>query len=109
MTLIPHGGEGFLNLITGILLVSAFVASNFFMALLIIQGIFNFGMALILYPFQVLVWVVKPNDKWVDLFTPVEGLTNELQQLCVTMITLPFILVVNNVVVHHFVQRTHAV
>ncbi|MDL2296044.1 hypothetical protein LJC18_04535 [Lachnospiraceae bacterium OttesenSCG-928-E19] len=109
MTLIPHGGEGFLNLITGILLVSAFVASNFFMALLIIQGIFNFGMALILYPFQVLVWVVKPNDKWVDLWPAFEGIIKALQQLIVTMIACAFILVVNIAVVRALFQWNSSV
>lgn len=97
MTLIPHGGRDFLNLITGILLVSAFVSSNFFMALLIIQGIFNFGMALVLYPFQVLTWVAKPanKDKWIDVWPAFEGITKAIQQLIVTMIACAFILAIN--------------
>lgn len=100
MALIPHGGEDFLNLITGILLVVTFVSSNFFMALLIIQGIFNFGMALILYPFQVLVYVVKPkNDKWLDIWPAFEGIIKALQKLIITMIACAFILAVNIAIV----------
>ena len=95
ITLIPHGGEDFLNLITGILLVSTFVSSNLFMALLIIQAIFNFGMALVLYPFQVLAYVVKPNDKWLDVWPAFGGITQALQKIIVTMIACAFILCVN--------------
>lgn len=104
LTLIPHGGEDFLNLITGILLVTAFVGSNLFMALLIIQGIFNFGMSLILYPFQVLVWVAKKNDKWVDIWPAFSGIIKALQQLIITMIACAFILVVNVAIVRALFQ-----
>ena len=101
VTLVPHGGEDFLNIITGILLVSAFVGSNLFMALLIIQGIFNFGMALVLYPFQVLTWVAKPKnpDKWFDILPAFSGITKSLQQLIITMIACAFILCVNVAVI----------
>ena len=85
-TLIPHGGEDFLNLVTGIILISTFVASNLFMALLVIQGIFNFGVQLILYPFYVLTYVFKKNDKWFDVWPAFNGITKALQQLIVTMI-----------------------
>jgi hypothetical protein len=111
MTLIPHGGEDFLNLVTGILLVSAFVASNFFMALLIIQGIFNFGMALILYPFQVLMWVAKPKnpDKWLDFWPAFDGIIKALRQLVITMIACAFILVVNVAVIRALFQWNSSV
>ncbi|MBO4625862.1 MAG: hypothetical protein J5679_01115 [Alphaproteobacteria bacterium] len=95
MTLVPHGGSGFLNVITGLLLISTFFASNLFMALLIIQGIFEFGMALILYPFQVLSYVVKPNDKWLDIWPAFSGVTNALKKLVITMIMCAFMLGVN--------------
>ena len=68
MTLVPHGGEHLMNVLTGIILIFTFVGCNLFMALLIIQGIFNMGMALILYPFRVLVYVTKSSDKWVDVW-----------------------------------------
>ncbi|MDR0741166.1 MAG: hypothetical protein LBF28_00120 [Rickettsiales bacterium] len=111
MTLIPHGGEDFLNLITGILLVFAFVSSNLFMALLIIQGIFNFGMALVLYPFQVLVWVAKPKNpnKWLDLWPAFEVIVKALQQLIITMIACAFILVVNVAVIKALFQWNSSV
>lgn len=101
MTLIPHGGENFLNVLTGILLIATFVSSNVFMALLIIQGIFNFGMALILYPFQVLTWVIKPRsqEKWFDIWPAFAGITKALQQLVITMIACAFILCVNIAIV----------
>lgn len=101
MMLIPHGGEDFLNLITGILLIFTFVSSNFFMGLLIIQGIFKLGSALILYPFNVLLWVIKPNnpDRWIDLLPPFENLIKSLQTLVITMITSSFILVLNVAIV----------
>lgn len=110
MTLIPHGGEDFLNLVTGILLVSAFLSSNLFMALLIIQGIFNFGMALILYPFQVLMWVAKPkSDKWFDFWPAFDGIIKALKQLIITMIACAFILVVNVAVIKALFQWNSSV
>lgn len=101
LTPIPHGGEDFLNIITGILLITAFVGSNLFMALLIIQGIFNFGMALILYPFQVLMWVVntKNSEKWFDVWPAFSGIVKALKDLVVTMIACAFILCINVAVV----------
>ena len=95
MSFIPHGGAGFLNVITGILLISTFFSSNLFMALLIIQGIFEFGMALVLYPFQVLSYVAKPNDKWLDIWPAFAGVTNALKKLVITMIMCAFILCIN--------------
>ncbi len=99
MTLIPHGGQNIMDVITGILLIFAFVGCNFFMALLIIQGIFNFGMALILYPFNVLVWVAKPNDKWFDVLPAFSEIIKALRALIITMIACAFILIVNVAVV----------
>ncbi len=95
MTPIPHGGQDFLNIITGIILIFTFVASNIFMAMLIIQAIFDFGMALILYPFQVLTYVVKSSDKWFDIWPAFDGITKALQRLVITMIACAFILAVN--------------
>ena len=92
---IPHGGYAFLNLITGIILVVTFFSSNLFMALLIIEAIFKFGMALILYPFQVLSYVAKPNDKWLDIWPAFAGVTKELQNLVITMIMCSFMLCIN--------------
>ena len=99
LTLIPHGGEDFLNIVTGIILISTFVASNLFMALLVIQGIFNFGVQLILYPFYVLTYVFKKNDKWFDVWPAFNGITKALQQLIVTMIACAFILCINIAVI----------
>lgn len=95
MNMVPNGGRDFLNIITGILLISAFVSSNFFMALLIIQGIFNFGMALILYPFKVLIWVVKKSEDWVNPWPVFNDIVEGLKKLVITMIACGFILVVN--------------
>jgi len=109
ITLVPHGGEDFLNLVTGILLVFTFVASNLFMALLIIQAIFNFGMALILYPFQVLTYVIKPSDKWFDIWPAFGGITKALQKLVITMIACAFILCVNIAVIRALFQWSSSV
>lgn len=98
-TPIPHGGEDFLNLVTGIILIATFVASNLFMALLVIQGIFNFGVQLILYPFHVLTYVFKKNDKWFDVWPAFSGITKALQQLIVTMIACAFIMCINIAVI----------
>lgn len=99
ITLIPHGGEDFLNIVTGIILIFTFVASNLFMALLIIQAIFNFGMALIMYPFQVLTYVVKSNEKWLDIWPAFGGITKALQKIVITTIACAFILCVNIAIV----------
>ncbi len=99
ITLIPHGGEGFMNIITGTMLIITFVSSNLFMALLIIQGIFDFGMALILYPFSVLSYVAKPNDKWLDIWPAFSGITEALKNLIITMIACAFILCINLAVI----------
>ena len=109
MTLVPHGGEDFLNLVSGIMLVFTFVASNLFMALLIIQAIFNFGMALFLYPFQVLVYVVKPSDKWFDIWPAFGGITKALQRMVITMIACAFILCINIAVIHALFQWSSSV
>lgn len=109
ITLVPHGGEDFLNLVTGILLVTTFISSNLFMALLIIQAIFNFGMALILYPFQVLVYVVKPSDKWFDIWPAFSGVTKALQQMIITMIACAFILCVNIAIIKSLFQWSSSV
>ena len=95
MTLIPHGGEDLLNIITGILLIAAFVSANVFMALLIIQAIFDFCLSLIMYPFNVLTWVAKKSDKWFDILPPFKQIIDSLKQLVITMIACAFILCVN--------------
>ncbi|MDR0967409.1 MAG: hypothetical protein LBL75_01085 [Rickettsiales bacterium] len=95
MTIIPNGANGFMDIITGVLLVSAFTASNFFMALLIIQGIFNFGMALIMYPFKVVVFVSKKSDDWVNPWPAFDGIIDALKKLVITMIACMFILAIN--------------
>ena len=104
ITMVPHGGEDFLNLVTGILLIITFVASNVFMALLVIQGIFNFGMQLILYPFYVLTYVFKKSDKWFDVWPAFSGITKALQQLIVTMIACAFMLCINLAIIKALFQ-----
>ena len=95
ITMVPHGAHSFLNLVTGIFLVITFFSSNLFMALLIIEAIFKFGMALVLYPFQVLSYVAKPSDKWLDIWPAFAGVTKELQNLIITMIMCSFMLCIN--------------
>ncbi len=109
ITLLPHGSENFLKLVTGIILVFTFVASNFFMALLIIQGIFNFGMALILYPFRVLAWTAKQSDKWFDPWPAFDGIIKSLQQLVITMIACAFILAINVAIIRALFQWNNSV
>lgn len=109
ITPMSHGGESFLNVVTGIILIFTFVASNLFMAMLIIQAIFNFGMALVLYPFQVLTYVAKPNDKWLDIWPAFGGITKALQQIIVTMIACAFILCINIAVVKALFQWNSSV
>ncbi len=95
MTLVPHGGENFLNIISGIFIVFTFVGCNLFMAFLIIQAIFNLGVALMLYPFNVLVWTVKPSDKWFDPLPVFSNIIKALQDIIITMIACAFILGLN--------------
>lgn len=95
MTLVPHGGENFLNIISGLFIVFTFVGCNLFMAFLIIQAIFNFGVALMLYPFNVLVWTVKPSDKWFDPWPVFSNIVKALQDIIITMIACAFILGLN--------------
>jgi hypothetical protein len=97
LTLIPHGGEDFMNLITGMILIATFVASNFFMALLIIQALFTFGMSLILYPFKVLTYVAKPKnpESWIDPWDAFDEIIPALKTLVITMIACMFIMIVN--------------
>ena len=100
MTLFLHGGEGLLNVITGILLISAFVSANVFMALLIIQAIFDLCIALIMYPFNVLAWVAKKSDKWFDIWPAFSQIIDALKKLVITMIACAFILCINIALVH---------
>ena len=99
VTLIPHGGEDLLNVITGILLLFAFISSNVFMALLIIQAIFDFCIALIMYPFNVLAWVARKSDKWLDVLPAFDQIISALKKLIITMIACAFILCVNIAIV----------
>ncbi len=109
ITLVPHGGEDFMNLVTGILLVFTFVASNLFMAMLVIQGIFNFGVSLILYPFSVLTYVVKDSNKWMDIMPALDGIIKALQKLVITMIACAFIMVINIAIVRALFQWNSSV
>lgn len=109
MVPIPHGGEDFMNILTGFILIATFVGSNVFMALLIIQGIFNFGAQIILYPFSVLVYVFKKNDKWLDIWPAFSGITKALQQLIVTMIACAFILCINIAIIKALFQWNSSV
>ena len=99
LTLVPRGGENFLNIITGFLLISAFMSSNLFMALLIIQAIFDFCLSLIMYPFNVLAWVARKSDKWFDILPPFSQIIESLKKLVITMIACAFILCINVAVV----------
>ena len=100
LILVPHNsGENFLNIITGLLLIAAFVSSNLFMALLIIQAIFDFCLSLIMYPFNVLTWVAKKSDKWFDILPPFKQIIDSLKKLIITMIACAFILCINIAVV----------
>jgi hypothetical protein len=108
-TMVPHGGEDFLNLLTGLILIATFVGSNIFMALLVIQGIFNFGAQLILYPFYVLTYVFKSSDKWFDVWPAFSGVTKALQQLIITMIACAFILCINVAIIHALFQWNSSV
>lgn len=109
ITLIPHGGADFMNLVTGLILVFTFVGSNLFMALLIIQAIFNFGMSLTLYPFQVLTYVAKPSDKWFDIWPAFSGVTTALQKLLITMIACAFILCINVAIINALFQWNNSI
>ncbi len=95
MTMIPHGGEDLLNIVSGILLLFAFISANVFMALLIIQAIFDFCLSLIMYPFNVLAWVAKKSDKWFDILPVFSQIIDALKNLIITMIACAFILCVN--------------
>ena len=95
MTLIPHGGENILNIISGFVLLTAFISANVFMALLIIQAIFDFCLALIMYPFNVLAWVAKKSDVWFDIFPAFNQIIDALKKLVITMIACAFILCIN--------------
>ena len=91
---------GIMNIITGLFLIFAFFSCNFFMTLLIVQGIFKFGMALIKYPFSVLVYVVKTPEKnddhlWVNPWPAFADVVKSLQKLIVAMIAVAFILLIN--------------
>lgn len=99
MTLIPHGGQDLMNVITGILLLVAFISANVFMALLIIQAIFDFCLSLIMYPFNVLGWVAKKSDKWFDIWPAFSQIIDALKQIVITMIACAFILCVNIAIV----------
>ncbi|MBP5485460.1 MAG: hypothetical protein J6Y07_02015 [Alphaproteobacteria bacterium] len=108
-TVFSHGSQNIMDMITGVLLIFTFVGCNLFMALLIIQGIFDFGVSLILYPFSVLAWVAKKNDKWLDFWPAFDGIITALRKLVITMIACAFIMVVNIAVVHALFSGNNAV
>ena len=88
----------FLSKLTGLAIIITFFGANLFMSLLLVRGIFDFGMALVLYPFKVLVYVIKkPDDNslWVDPWPPFEDIIKSLQKLIVSMIAVAFIMMIN--------------
>ena len=100
--LLGFGGgfiAGFMNIITGLFLIVTFFTSNLFTALLLIQGIFKFGLELIFYPFRVLISVVKStNEKektWFDPITALGSLADSLKALIIAMIAVSFMLIIN--------------
>lgn len=109
MTLIPHGGESILNIISGLTLLTAFISANLFMALLIIQAIFDFCLSLILYPFNVLTWVGKKSDKWLDFLPVFNQIIDALKKLVITMIACAFILCINLAIVRALFNWTSSV
>ena len=74
------------------------------MAMLVIQGIFDFGVQLILYPFYVLTYVTKSSDKWFDVLPAFNGIIKALQKLIITMIACAFILCINLAVIKALFQ-----
>lgn len=105
LTLMIHdGGQGFMNIITGLLLIATFVGCNVFMALLIIQAIFSFGMAIILYPFSVAAWVAKKDNSWFNPWPAFSGIIEGLKKIVITMIACAFILCVNMALVSALFQ-----
>lgn len=99
-----NSGQGFMNIITGLLLIGTFTACNIFMALLIIQAIFDFGIALILYPFNVAAWVTKTGDDWFNVWPAFSGIIDALKKVIITMIASAFILCVNLALVRALFQ-----
>ncbi|MDR2770308.1 MAG: hypothetical protein LBB08_02555, partial [Rickettsiales bacterium] len=87
--------DGFLDSITGILLITTFFSSNMFMAMLIIEGLFALGLALILYPFKVLLYVMKDDDQWINPWPALGDLVSALKRLVVAMIVAAFMLLIN--------------
>ena len=79
------------------------------MALLIIQGIFDFGIQLILYPFHVFTYVVKPNDKWLDLWPAFGGIVDALKKLIIAMIACAFMLCIDMAIVKALFQWNKSV
>jgi hypothetical protein len=109
MTLFPHGGESILNIISGLILLTTFISANLFMALLIIQAIFDFCLSLILYPFNVLTWVAKKSDKWLDFLPVFNQIIDALKKLIITMIACAFILCINIAIVRALFNWTSSV
>ncbi|MDR3208873.1 MAG: hypothetical protein LBT45_03425 [Rickettsiales bacterium] len=88
--------SGILNIITGAVLIATFFSNNLFMALLILQGIFKFGLSLILYPFKVLIFVVKDDGAaWFNPWRAFNDLADSLKKLVIAMIAVAFILLIN--------------
>ncbi len=108
MLLFAHGGQDFLDIVTGLVLIMTFFGSNLFMALLIIQGIFKFCMQLILYPFSVLAYVFKSSDKWFDIWPAFDGVVQGLKQLIVTTVACSFMLCINIAVVRALFQTNRS-
>lgn len=104
LVVMVKGGDSFLEIITGGLLIWTFVGCNLFMAMLIIQGIFGLGVQLILYPFKVFTYVVKDSGGWLNLWPVFDDITKALQNLIVTMIACSFMLCVNLAVIRALFQ-----
>ncbi|MCQ2562261.1 MAG: hypothetical protein MJ158_01430 [Alphaproteobacteria bacterium] len=102
----PSFVSSLMGIITGIILILTFVSSNLFMALLIIQAIFDMCLSLIMYPFCVLTWVATKSDKWFDILPAFKQIIEALKKLVITMIACAFILCVNVAIVHALFDST---
>jgi hypothetical protein len=87
----------FLSVITGIFLIITFFSSNLFTAMIIVEGVFKFGVSLMLYPLKVMVYVAKKDggDKWIDPWPVFNDIIKALQKLVISLIAICVMLLVN--------------
>lgn len=95
MTLHGLAKLSILTILSGLVMMATFFSSNLFIALLLLQAIFYLGLSFIMYPFYVLIYVVKDSKDWINPIPAFTDIFQSLKKLIITMIASAIVTILN--------------